>query len=143
MKKFEEFIKERDVKRISPDMELAKSLLEELKIRAEIAFEMKIDEKMARIVFELLYDCLRELTDVLLALDGYKSYSHEAGIAYLKKFPEISEYEISELDSFRKIRIGSKYYGKPAQVSDAFRIKNKFPMIKAKLLDIIKEKHHI
>lgn len=140
MKSFEEFIKTRDAKRTSPDVELAKSLIEETKVREEVAFEMQLNTKKARIIFELLYDSLREFIDALLALDGYKSYSHEAAIAYLKKFPEFSGFEISSLDSFRKIRIASKYYGKPAQIPDAVRIKKQFPALKEKLLKIIKSR---
>lgn len=137
MKPFEEFLKTKDVRRASPDIELAKSLMEEVKIRSEIAMEMKLDDKRARVIFELLYDSLRELIDALLALDGYKSYSHEAAIIYMKKFPLFSEFDITSLDSFRKIRIASKYYGKPAQVFDAIRIKEQFPILRKKLLNII------
>jgi hypothetical protein len=138
MKRFEEFIKEKEVKKATPDKELAKSLVEEAETRIEIALEMKLDEKRATVIFELLYDSLRELIDALLALEGYKSYSHEANIAYLKKLPDFSDFEVSSLDSFRRIRNSSKYYGKPAQISDVSRIKDQLPALKEKLLRIIK-----
>lgn len=140
MKPFEEFIKTKDVKRIFPDIELAKSLVEETETRIEIALEMKLDDKRARVIFELLYDSLRELIDALLTLDGYKSYSHEAAIAYLKKFSDFSDFEISSLESFRKIRIASKYYGKPAKIEEAVRIKEQFQILKEKIIKIINSK---
>ena len=140
MKPFDYFINKRELNKIAPDFELAKSLLSEVETRIEIAFEMQINEKRARVVFELLYDSIRELIDVILACDGFKSYSHEANISYLKNFKEFQEVEIMELDRFRKIRIGSKYYGKPAQLEDALNIKEVFPIVKEKLMKIIKNK---
>lgn len=140
MKPFEYFIQIKEVKKISPDSELAKSLLSEVKIRIEIALEIKLDEKKARIIFELLYDSIRELTDVILAIDGFKSYSHEANISYLNKFKEFETIELMELNRFRKIRNNSKYYGKPAQLEDAIEIKKAFPKIREKLMKIINNK---
>ncbi len=140
MRPFEYFIQLKEVKRISPDYELAKSLLSEVETRIEIALGMKLDEKRARIIFELLYDSIRELTDVILALDGFKSYSHEANISFLNKFKEFETIELMELDRFRRIRNNSKYYGKPAQLEDAIKIKQVFPKIREKLMKIINNK---
>lgn len=140
MKPFEYFIQLKEVNKISPDFELAKSLLSEVETRIEIALEMKLDEKKARIIFELLYDSIRELTDTILAIDGFKSYSHEANISYLNKFKEFETIELMELDRFRKIRNSSKYYGKPAQLEDAIEIKRVFPKIKEKFMNIINSK---
>jgi len=140
MKPFEYFIQLKEVNKISPDIELAKSLLSEVETRIEIALEMKLDERKARIIFELLYDSLRELTDVILALDGFKSYSHEANLSYLSKFKEFETIELMELNRFRKIRNSSKYYGKPAKLEDALEIKKTFPEMREKLMKIINNK---
>lgn len=139
MKSFGYFIQIKEVHRISPDIELAKSLLSEVETRIEVALEMNLDEKRARVIFELLYDSIRELIDVILALDGFKSYSHEANLSYLSNC-NFTESEIMTLDRFRKIRNSSKYYGKPAQLGEALEIKNLFPEIREKLMKVINDK---
>ncbi len=140
MKPFEYFIQLKEVNKISPDFELAKSLLSEVETRIEIAFEMKLNEKRARVIFELIYDSIRELIDIILSIEGFKSYSHEANISYLSKFKEFETVELMELNRFRRIRNSSKYYGKPAQLEDAVEIKKAFPKIREKLMKIINSK---
>lgn len=87
MKPFEFFLEAREIKRIEPDFELAKALLFDVKARLEIAADLPIDDKRARIIFELVNDSFRELIEVILLSDGYKSCSHEATLSYLQKFP--------------------------------------------------------
>ena len=110
-----------DVRKISKDLELAKSLKKDLLERAEKA--LKLDTKeFAKIIFENIYDSLREFCDVLLAVDGFKSYSHEASISYLKKYA-LDDSVVLALDRFRYKRNGSKYYGKEITKDDAVEIK--------------------
>ncbi len=90
-------------------------------------------------VFENIYDCLRELLDALLAVDGYKSYSHEAAISYLKLF-NISESIISNLDRFRATRNDSKYYGKIPSLENAEEIKQFYKDNKPIIFNLIQEK---
>ncbi|MBS3132079.1 hypothetical protein J4212_06610 [Candidatus Woesearchaeota archaeon] len=80
MNDFSFYLQEGKVKRQSPDRELASSLLADAKGR--MAMISKLDTKVfAKIIFENVYDAIREILDALLAADGYKSYSHEASIA--------------------------------------------------------------
>jgi hypothetical protein len=65
----------------------------------------------SRYALENAYEAVIELIDSLLAMEGYKSWSHEANIAFLKKLKEISLYEVERLDIPRKKRHSSKYYG--------------------------------
>lgn len=117
MNDFEFYLNEGEVKKRTPDPNLAKALLRD----AESRFEniVKLDTKtFHKIIFENAYDSFRELLDALLAIDGYKSYSHEASIAYLKKYG-FDDSIILELDEFRFKRNSSKYYGKDVSPSDA------------------------
>ena len=50
------------------------------------------------------------MIEALLSLRGYKSYSHEADIAYLRKL-DFPESIILSLDRLRRKRHKSKYYG--------------------------------
>ena len=110
MNKFELYLKEGKVKRQTPDFELAKSLIEDSKSRLEKIKKLDIKE-FSKIVFENAYDAIRDILDAVLAVDGYKSYSHEASIAYLKKYA-FDDSTLKELDDFRYLRNSSKYYGK-------------------------------
>ena len=109
MKEFDKFIEERKVKRISIDQELANSLIKNVEIREKSISKLQ-SEEFPMLVFENFYDCLRELLDALLALSGYKSYSHEAPIIYLKTY-QLPENIIFELNRYRKKRNNSKTNG--------------------------------
>lgn len=57
-----------------------------------------------------------------MALRGFKSYSHEANIAFLKTVG-FRQDEIEKLDNIRKLRHKSKYYGEEIKnevAKDAF-----------------------
>lgn len=120
MNEFELYLKEGKVKRQTPDFELAGSLIEDSKIRIEKIKKPDIRE-FSKIAFENAYDAIRDILDALLAADGYKSYSHEASIAYLKKYA-FEDSTIKELDNFRYLRNSSKYYGKDVPEDDAVGI---------------------
>ena len=123
MNDFEFYLNEGDVRKRKPDMELAKSLLNDAKYRIEKASKLDVKE-FSKMVFENFYDALRDMLDALLAADGYKSYSHEAAIAYLKKYGLSALTQ--ELDSFRALRNASKYYGKEISMDSVDDIKGFF-----------------
>lgn len=115
MKPFEYFLEIKEVKKTSENLELAKSLIKDMKERLKSSF--LLDEKFSKIIFENIYDALRDFCDALLAKEGFKSYSYEASILYLSRY-NFSVSEINELDSFRYIRNGSKYYGRKISEED-------------------------
>ncbi len=141
MKKFEDFISEGQARKITPDKSRALSLIKKANERDEYISSLNESPSAAKtIIFEGLYEALKEYLDALLLVDGFISYSHEASIVYLQKFPSFTEYEVREFDNFRKIRNNSKYYGKPIQEDHLIRIKKLFPILKNKLLKMLKEK---
>jgi len=109
MLNFEYFVKENKVKKKSVDINLAKSLVRSSKDRFD--FAVKLIDTKPRYALENAYEAVIELTDALLALNGYKSWSHEANIAFLKNFKEFSFVELERLDGIRRKRHSSKYYG--------------------------------
>ena len=128
---FDYFLKMQEVRKTSANLELAKSLIKDMKERINKTNMLDIDV-FAKIIFENIYDGLRDFCDSLLALDGFKSYSHQASISYLfKKGFDISVVE--ELDGFRYKRNGSKYYGEEIGPSDAKEIKDFYNRIKVKI----------
>ena len=117
VKEFEFFLKKGDVKKQRPDKNLSKATFKESLERLQLA-ELLWNKVKAKYVLENAYESMREAADAILYLDGYKSYSHEASIVYLLT-RGFSDSEIAEIDRFRKIRNGIKYYGGDCAEEDA------------------------
>lgn len=115
MKDFEYYIGEGEVKKQSPDRNLSDSLAQDARKRFNYSLSQKLDEKSAKYIYEDIYDSLRAAIDALLALQGFKSYSHAAGISFLKRFG-FPDNELEFLEKMRKRRNGMKYYGKTCSV---------------------------
>ena len=138
MNEFKYYVNEGKVKKREQDKELAKSLLNDARQRAEKTKMLDVNT-FSKMIFENIYDALRDLLDALLAIDGYKSYSHEASIAYLKKY-KIEDSVIVELDNFRFRRNASKYYGKEIPVEDANEITDFYNKYSEKIISLVEEK---
>ena len=130
MVEFEDFISSGEVRKKEVDKNLNRVLIESALDR-KLFLEKEI--KTPKYVIENVYDTLRELIEARLALEGYKSYSHQATILFLKKFKQFNEFEISFLENLRKFRHGLKYYGKLASVSDSLKVLKFFKDIFSKL----------
>ena len=107
------YMEEGVVKKITIDRELAKSLVKIAKFRMEKAKRETPTGDNAFFIVENAYEAAKELIDGLMALDGYKSYSHEACIDFLKEFyaKELGTSAIFTIDRYRKIRHDIKYRG--------------------------------
>ena len=93
------------------DKEKAKSLYLMLKERKE-AVKFLEPLRFTSIVIENYYEIIKESLTALMALDGYKSLSHEILISYLKRFhKEFLEHEIVFIDEMRKLRNKINYDG--------------------------------
>ena len=117
MKDFEFFLRRGDVKRRSPDKNLAKATFRESLDRIELSKTVLIRAK-SKYILENAYESMREAADAVLYVEGFKSFSHEASIVYLLK-KGFSESDIFEFDRFRKLRNGIKYYGGDCEKDDA------------------------
>lgn len=137
MKDFEYYLNGRDVKRCAKNMPLAKSLIKAMHARLRETLE-EDENKKPITIFCSIYDSLREFCDAVLAINGYKSYSHEASISYLAK-KGFDVVEVQKLDGFRYARNGSKYYGKVITPEDAKNIRMFYLQIRGKINELIKE----
>jgi uncharacterized protein (UPF0332 family) len=137
MKDFEYYLAAKDVKKASPDKQLAISLVKDMEKRTADA--MKLDAReFSKIVFESVYDALRDFCDALLAIKGYKSYSHEGSISFLAK----NDFDISfilALDNFRYKRNSSKYYAKNITFEDANSILDFYNSNKSRINEALKK----
>ncbi|MBI4163452.1 MAG: hypothetical protein HY512_01200 [Candidatus Aenigmarchaeota archaeon] len=109
IKPFEYFIKENLVRKEIPNRSLAKSLVEKAEVRIYRILKSEIEEKEASIVFEDIYEILRESAQAIMELKGYKPYSHEALISFLWEGKYFSESVIIILDNYRTLRNKSVY----------------------------------
>ena len=88
------------------DLSRAKSLLETAKERMKEAERIKIPA----FKIEFAYEALLEIIEAILSVDGYKTYSHVACLAYLRVL-NFSEDVIEKVNVLRVKRHKSKYYG--------------------------------
>jgi len=138
MNDFDFYVNEGKVKKQNPDTELARSLVNDA--NARVTKVEKLDFSVySKIIFENVYDAIREILDALLAVYGYKSYSHEASIVYLKNH-DFDDSTIKEIDDFRYRRNSSKYYGKDVLEEDAREILHFYHKYSEKIISIVQRK---
>lgn len=108
IKPFQYFINENLVRKSLPNSSMAKALLEKAEIRLKRINE-NINEEEASIVFEDIYESLREASQALMELKGYKPYSHEALISFLSENKLLSLESINLINTYRILRNNSVY----------------------------------
>lgn len=110
--KFIYYLKLGKVKRKTSDFEEAKSLLKKAENRLDYTKSKEINEKTAQFVLEDSYEGIRESAQALMSIKGFKPYSHEATISFIKEFysSSFSEEEVRKFDRFRILRNDSNCY---------------------------------
>jgi hypothetical protein len=129
---WEECELKRMVKKIKPDLNLAKSLKISSQKKLESAKRLKIDSVTGSSVVSLCYEALRELLEAIAVQKGFKVYNHECFAAFLKEIVKEEEIAIS-FDRFRQIRNRINYYGKDLSTEDAKDIKEEIIELIAKI----------
>ena len=109
IKPFQYYLDEKLVKRQSPNSEEACSLMTKSLERFEYIKKQEITNTTASFVFEDIYEAFREAAQALMSLKGFKPYSHEALIAFLKKFHNLSEEDSSSFNRYRILRNKTVY----------------------------------
>ncbi len=136
MRGFDEYLKKGIVKIRKENVARVKSILEEAEKRLIFFNAMPISEESANYVIENMYDVLRELIEAKMLLDGYKSYSHEATVSYLKKLG-FSSSDVEFTDELRGIRNHTKYYGHLVNKEYAEKVSKFVNLVYPKLKSII------
>ena len=118
---FANYLKFGKVKKQIKDPELAKSLLEQSFERLQYIQEKEISKRNAKFVLEDAYEAVRESAQALMAINGYKPYSHEATISFVIKYYSIkfSEEDIALFNHYRELRNNSVYKAVPILPADA------------------------
>jgi hypothetical protein len=129
-----------EFRKVKPDKEMAKSILKMIEVRMK-ALELKDRKEFASLIVEDYYEIIKEAITALMAIDGYKTLSHEVLIGYLKEFfPQLSESEITLADQFRQLRNKITYKGFFVTPDFLERNEEKIKKVALKLVDILKQK---
>ncbi len=142
IKQFQFFINENLVRKSIPNASIAKSLFEKSELRLKRINKLNIEESESSITFEDIYECLREASQSLMELKGYKPYSHEALISFLNEEKLLSLDKINILDNYRILRNNSIYKAETISLQkclEALEFAKEFlPEINKRLLELIK-----
>jgi uncharacterized protein (UPF0332 family) len=109
IEKFQYYLDERLARKTQADKEEAKSLMRKAVQRLEYIKKQEINDDTSSFIFEDIYETLREGSQSLMSIKGYKPYSHEALISFLREFYKFSEHEISVFDRYRMLRNKTVY----------------------------------
>lgn len=109
IERFRFYLDENLVRKASPSREMAAALMERAHARFEYVRGQNVSKDNATFVFEGAYEALREAVQALMELKGYKPYSHEAHISFLKEFHDFPEHALATFDRFRILRNKSVY----------------------------------
>jgi len=111
----------------------------------QLSFPKKIEESESLIVFEDVYGCLREASQSLMEIKGYKPYSHEVLISFLKEQKFLSEENINMLDNYRILRNSSVYKAEKVSLHKCLEAieftKRALPELKNKFKELSEEKY--
>jgi len=147
IKPFEYYLNENLVRKSSSNISMAKSLLQKAEIRLKRIGSEKIEEENSSILFEDVYEALREASQSLMEIKGFKPYSHEAIISFLREYKLLPEEKISIIDNYRILRNNSVYKAEKVSLQKCIEAldftKKSLPEIKDRFNDIIKHKQLI
>ena len=108
---FDNYLRLGKAKRKTPDPEEAMALLIQSQERLSYIGGKEISDKTAKFVLQDAYESIREAAQSLMSMRGFKPYSHEATISFIKEIykSNFSEEDIHKFDNFRELRNNSVY----------------------------------
>lgn len=117
IKSFDEFIRDKTVKKQSIDTSRAEFLIKEAENSYDNLLDkiqkIKVSNNNANDFVKSCYDILMELIRAKMLFDGYNASgkgAHEAEVAYLRNL-QFNENEVQFADQMRFFRNGMLYYG--------------------------------
>ena len=140
IKPFEYYVNEQLVRKSIPNIGMAKSLLQKSEIRLKRVKNEKINDENSSIVFEDIYEIIRESSQSLMEIKGFKPYSHEALVSFLKEYKLVSDEKANIIDNYRVLRNNSVYKAEKVSLQkciEALEFSNTLlPEIKVKFEEI-------
>jgi len=128
--KFAAYLQQKKVRRSRPDSEKAAALI---KTSARIIKDVEsIPQSATHITLVMLYSALRQTVEALCLQEGYKVYSHEAFVAYLRE--KRASYLAERFDHYRKLRNRAEYYATNISKETARHASEEIPRLREELL---------
>lgn len=147
IKEFSYYLETAAVKKKTPNKIMAESLLKKADIRFARIKKDVIDAAGASIILEDAYEAIREAAQSLMEIAGFKPYSHDALIAFLKSRQLLNLPELGELDRYRILRNESVYEAKEFSVETCKEAvifaENILPKIRKLFFEKIGEAHGV
>ena len=132
---FEECLRKKLVIKKSKDKAIVKGLLEMVNVR----FNEVENIRNTTLKVEAYYEIIKELITALLSDAGYKCYSHECLISFVKeRYEKFTDSEIHLINQMRLIRNDLAYRGDFVEDDFLERNKEKILTIILKLKELIK-----
>jgi uncharacterized protein (UPF0332 family) len=101
IKQFDYYVKNNLVKKTTINFDVVNALLKRAELRLKLNSKKQFTDEESSIVFEQIYESVREATQALLQKQGFKPFSHEALVAFMIK----NKFEPSIVNTFNKYRI--------------------------------------
>lgn len=135
-------IAEKTIKKIEPDKERVRNMLEIIDIRQEFwdSLSRIVDDKYSSLLVEGYYEIIKELLTAYLNLNGLESYNHECLIRYFQKENPELDVEAEKMDELRRVRNKIDYRGFFVKKEFFERNKLEYQHIIKLLKKLIKEK---
>ena len=92
--------------------EEARSLLKMAEIRQKDNERREVTEENVSLIVETHWEVQKQLTTALLILEGYKSYSQECLIEFLKQKHDLRKSHAQKMHQLRRLRNDIDYRGK-------------------------------
>ena len=123
--------------RITKDIVRARDLFQMANERYTEIIKILPRDKPYKIIEEY-YEIIVQLITGLMYSDGLKTLSHLSLINYLKEYPAINNAEVQLINSLRKFRHGTVYYGK--KIGGEFLVNNEeeIKRVVDKLINLLK-----
>jgi len=119
IREFEYYVETNAVQKKTPNIAMAKALLEKAELRLSKTATSHIVSEQAALVLEDAYESAREAAQSLMELFGFKPYSHEALIAFLKQKQLLGANDIDKFNRYRILRNKSIYEAEQFSVKTA------------------------
>jgi hypothetical protein len=95
---FSYYVRTNLVKKTGTNPAISRALLAKAEVRLKRIGKSDIEEQEASIVFEDIYEAVREALQSLMQRKGYKPFSHEALIAFIKEEKLFQESMVNDAD---------------------------------------------
>lgn len=147
IREFSYYLETNAVQKKIPNIALAKALLEKAELRLSKAAANRIAPRQAALTLEDAYESVREAAQSLMELFGFKPYSHEAVISFIKEKQLLDAGDIETFNRYRILRNKSVYEAEQFSVETAVEAVNfakaSIPKIRRIFLEKAKQKHGV